>query len=234
MSITRRTFVGATAALAALPAHAKDDAPPAIPTKRPPVAERKFVSKAIEREIARVKAKIADPKLAWMFENAYPNTLDTTVNMSTVAGRPDTFVITGDIPCLWLRDSAAQVKPYLHLIKKDPKLDELFRGLIARHARSILIDPYANAFMQDPTAKTNLSWTLKDETEMRPGVAERKWEIDSLCYALRLAYLYWREMRDPRPFDVTWAKSARLIVRTFREQQRKDGPGPYKFRRASN
>ncbi|KQN20599.1 Tat pathway signal protein [Sphingomonas sp. Leaf33] len=234
MTITRRTFVGATAALAALPAHAKDDAPPATPTKRPPVTERKFVSKAIEREIVRVKAKIADPKLAWMFENAYPNTLDTTVRMSTVAGRPDSFVITGDIPCLWLRDSAAQVKPYLHLIKKDPKLDELFRGLIARHARSILIDPYANAFMEDPTAKTNLGWALKDETEMRPGVAERKWEIDSLCYALRLAYLYWREMRDPRPFDVTWAKSARLIVQTFREQQRKDGPGPYSFRRTAN
>lgn len=234
MTIDRRTFVGAAATLAAMPAYARaadDDDAPAFPSRRPPEERRNFTSKAVEREIERVKGKIADPKLAWMFENAYPNTLDTTVKLSSVGGRPDSFVITGDIPCLWLRDSAAQLKPYLHLVRKDPKLGELFRGLIGRHARSILIDPYANAFMEDPKAKTSLAWAVDDDTEMRPGVAERKWEVDSLCYALRFAYLYWKEMRDPRPFDLTWAKSARLIVRTFREQQRKDGNGPYRFQR---
>jgi hypothetical protein len=150
-----------------------------------------------------------------------------------VDGKPDAFVITGDIPCLWLRDSAAQVKPYLHLVREDPKLGELFRGLIGRQARSILIDPYANAFMEDPTARTNLRWSQTDQTEMKPGVAERKWEIDSLCYAIRLAYGYWKETGDKTPFDATWAESARAIVRTFREQQRKDGPGPYSFQRPS-
>ncbi|MES2336880.1 MAG: glycoside hydrolase family 125 protein [Pseudomonadota bacterium] len=229
--IDRRTVIAAGAALTVLPARA---AAPAFPSKRPPVAQRRFASPAVEREIARVSAKVADPKLRWMFANAYPNTLDTTVTMGTVDGLPDAFVITGDIPCLWLRDSAAQLKPYLHLVKNDPKLGELFRGLIARHARCILIDPYANAFMQDPTAKTNLSWALKDETDMRPGVAERKWEIDSLCYAIRLAYGYWRATQDVRPFDANWTASARRIVATFREQQRKDGDGPYRFRRASN
>ncbi len=222
----------ATGALAPI-ASAQTGAAKAYVSKRPALADRRFVSKAVEQEIARVSRMIADPELAWLFANAYPNTLDTTVKMGRVDGKPDSFVITGDIPCLWLRDSAAQVKSYLHLAKQDPKLRELFRGLIARHARSVLIDPYANAFMEDPAAKTNLEWSQVDETEMKPGVAERKWEIDSLCYSMRLSHGYWTATRDTTPFDALWADAMRAIVRTFREQQRKDGPGPYKFQRAS-
>ncbi|SNS51075.1 MULTISPECIES: glycoside hydrolase family 125 protein [unclassified Azospirillum] len=235
MMVNRRSLMAGGVALAATAAMgpAVRAATPAFASKRPPVGERHFVSKAVEAEIKRVAAKIADPELAWLFTNCYPNTLDTTVKMGMVDGKPDAFVITGDIPCLWLRDSAAQVKPYLHLVREDPKLGELFRGLIGRQARSILIDPYANAFMEDPTARTNLRWSQTDQTEMKPGVAERKWEIDSLCYAIRLAYGYWQETGDKTPFDATWAESARAIVRTFREQQRKDGPGPYSFQRPS-
>ena len=231
MKIDRRSMMVGTAALATAPAFS---AAPKFPSKRPPTSQRRFSSPAVEAEIKRVSAMIADPEIAWLFANCYPNTLDTTVRMSTVDGKPDAFVITGDIPCLWLRDSSAQLKPYLHLVRRDPRLRELFRGLIARHARSILIDPYANAFMEDPNAPTNLDWALKDRTDMKPGVAERKWEVDSLCYAIRLAYSYWRESGDTAPFDATWAQSARAIVRTFREQQRKDGPGPYKFQRVAN
>ncbi|MBJ6121667.1 glycoside hydrolase family 125 protein [Sphingomonas mollis] len=229
MTIDRRMVLAGGLALAGTPAFAA----PAFPDKRPARADRRFTSPAVEREIVRVSKLIADPKLRWMFGNCYPNTLDTTVKMGTIGGQPDAFVITGDIPCLWLRDSAAQVKPYLHLVRNDPKLGELFSGLIARQARSILIDPYANAFMEDPTAKTNLGWALTDETTMKPGVAERKWEIDSLCYPMRLAHGYWQATRDPRPFDATWAQAARTSIRTFREQQRKDGPAPYSFRRSA-
>ena len=231
MTPNRRELIAGGAALAAAPAFA---AAPSLISKRPPVADRRFVSKAVEAEITRISKLIADPELRWMFGNCYPNTLDTTVlSLGEVNGKADAFVITGDIPCLWLRDSAAQLRPYLHLVKRDPALGRLFRGLIGRQARSILIDPYANAFMQDPAAKTNLSWALHDDTEMKPGVAERKWEIDSLCYAIRLAYGYWRETGDVTPFDAEWKASARLIVKTFREQQRKDGLGPYRFRRSA-
>ena len=233
MKIDRRHFVAGAAAFAAAPATAATRAP-AFASKRPAPADRRFVSPAVERELAQVSRLIADPKLRWMFGNCYPNTLDTTVKMGVVDGRPDAFVITGDINALWLRDSSAQVTPYLHLVRADAKLGELFRGLIARQARSILIDPYANAFMEDPAAKTDLEWSLKDQTEMKPGVAERKWEIDSLCYPMRLAHGYWQATRDARPFDATWAQAARASVRTFREQQRKDGPGPYSFLRTSN
>jgi uncharacterized protein len=200
-------------------------------SKRPVVGERKFVSKAVEEKIAQVKAKIGDEELAWMFENCYPNTLDTTVKMSEVDGRPDTFVITGDIDAMWLRDSACQVWPYVALAKSDADLRRMFQGLIGRQARCVLIDPYANAFLPDPTSKKALSWAVADLTEMKPGVAERKWEVDSLCYCIRLADGYWRATGDTVPFDKEWAAAMRRSVATFREQQRKKGPGLYHFQR---
>ena len=233
MTLTRRGVLSVGlggVALAVAPGRAE----PALASQRPASAARCFVSPAVEREIVRISALIADPKLRWMFANCYPNTLDTTVRMGVVDGAPDAFVITGDIPCLWLRDSSAQLTPYLHLVHDDRALATLFHGLIARQARSILIDPYANAFLEDPGAKTNLDWALHDRTEMKPGVAERKWEVDSLCYPMRLAHGYWQATRDPAPFDARWAAAARLSVATFRAQQRKHGPGPYRFLRASD
>lgn len=229
--IDRRMLLAGAAALGvAGPLRA---ATPTFVSKRPKLGDRRYTSRAVEAEIARVSAKIADPELAWMFANCYPNTLDTTVFMGAVDGKPDAFVITGDIDCMWLRDSSAQVHPYLPLAKRDPALRTLFRGLIARQARCILIDPYANAFMHDPSAKTNLNWSLTDDTVMKPGVGERKWEIDSLCYPMWIAHAYWQATGDTVPFDALWADGARASIRTFREQQRKDGPGPYRFRRSS-
>jgi meiotically up-regulated gene 157 (Mug157) protein len=195
------------------------------------MGQRKFVSHAVEETISRVKAGIGDPELAWMFENCYPNTLDTTVQFSETAGRPDTFIVTGDIDAMWLRDSACQVWPYVPLAKSDSDLQKMFRGLIARQARCILIDPYANAFSPDPKSKRALEWAVSDLTEMRPGVAERKWEVDSLCYCIRLAHGYWQATGDAAPFDQEWVAAMRLVLATFREQQRKNGPGPYHFQR---
>jgi meiotically up-regulated gene 157 (Mug157) protein len=195
------------------------------------MGQRRFVSHAVEETISRVKAGIGDPELAWMFENCFPNTLDTTVQFSETAGRPDTFIITGDIDAMWLRDSACQVWPYVPLAKNDNDLQRMFRGLIARQARCILIDPYANAFLPDPKGKKALEWAVGDLTEMRPGVAERKWELDSLCYCIRLGHGYWQATGDLAPFDQEWATMMRLVVATFREQQRKTGPGPYHFQR---
>lgn len=229
--IDRRGLIGASLALAATPAFAQTSG---FVSHRPKPGDRKFVSKSVEREIVRVSKKIGDPKLRWMFGNCYPNTLDTTVAMRTIDGAPDAFVRTGDINALWLRDSSAQVKPYLHLARQDADLRRLYHGLIARQSRSILIDPYANAFMEDPTATTNLSWSLDDRFPLKPGVAERKWEVDSLCYPMRLAHGYWQATRDKTPFDARWAQAARLSIATFREQQRKDGKGPYRFQRKSN
>lgn len=202
-------------------------------SNRPSVGQRRFVSAAVEREIERVTALIRDPELAWMFGNCFPNTLDTTVFLAEHDGHDDAFVITGDIPALWLRDSSAQLRPYLPLAREDEQLRRLFRGLLRRHARCVLVNPYANAFLQDLNAPAGLDWARSDQTEMKPGVAERKWEIDSLCHVLRLAHDYWRVSGDVEPFDATWAAAARTIVTTFKEQQRLSGPGPYRFQRQS-
>jgi meiotically up-regulated gene 157 (Mug157) protein len=232
---TRRGALIGAAALAGLgPRALAATAPaPSRPSRRPPPARRKFVSPALEGLIARVSADIGDPDLAWLFQNCLPNTLDTTVETGVVDGKPDTFIITGDIECLWLRDSSAQVWPYLPLAARDEALRRLLRGLIHRQARCILIDPYANAFMRDPKAMTNLRWAQHDLTDMKPGVAERKWELDSLCYPIRLAHGYWRATGDLEPFDEAWRAAMRLVVDTLKVQQRKDGPGPYHFQRAA-
>jgi meiotically up-regulated gene 157 (Mug157) protein len=186
----------------------------------------------VEAVIAKAKEQIADPELAWLFENCYPNTLDTTVRLGSIEGRADTFVITGDIEAMWLRDSSCQVWPYLSLAKGDDALQKLFRGLIARQCRCILLDPYANAFLPDAKSQP-LSWAVHDITKMLPGVAERKWEIDSLCYCIRLAHGYWRATGDREPFDREWARAMKLVVATLREQQRKHDRGPYHFQRSS-
>ena len=227
--------LSATGAVLATRAQAQNTTMSALPAARPALADRRFTSPSVEACITRDKAQIRDPNLATLFENCFPKTLDTTVTASTIDGRPDSFVITGDIDAMWLRDSSAQVWPYLPLAKGDAALQTLYRGLIARQARCILIDPYANAFMRDPAAMTNLVWSQHDLTDMKPGVAERKWEIDSLCWPVRLAHGYWRATGDLAPFDDTWRQAIHTVVDTLRTQQRKTGDGPYHFQRpASN
>lgn len=201
-------------------------------SRRPLAAERKFRSVAVEQRIIEVSRKIADPRLAALFANCFPNPLDTTVRAGRFEGKPDTVVITGDIDAMWLRDASAQVWPYLPLAAKDEALREMLEGVIRRQTRCLLIDPYANAFMADLGAPP-LSWSVEDKTDMKRGVGERKYEVDSLCYPIRLSHGYWKQTGDTRPFDAEWKDAMKLVVATMRVQQRKDGPGPYHFERAS-
>ncbi|BAX82709.1 glycoside hydrolase family 125 protein [Labilibaculum antarcticum] len=196
-------------------------------SKRPVKSDRNFVSTSVDKIIDKIKEQISNPELSWMFENCFPNTLDTTVLYSEDSGKPDTFVITGDINAMWLRDSTAQVWPYLPLISEDEKLKNLFRGVINRQTKCVLIDPYANAFNKEAEGS---HWE-SDNTEMKPELHERKWEIDSLCYTIRLAYHYWKTSGDDSCFDAKWEEAAELIVKTFKQQQRKENRGPYSFER---
>ena len=198
------------------------------PDVRTPVAQRRFKSPAIEQAITEFKSKVKDPGLAWLMGNCFPNTLDTTVTFRSRNGKPDTYVITGDIDAMWLRDSSAQVWPYLDFIKKDKQLQQLIAGVINRQKVCVLKDPYANAFYDDPT---KVGEWAHDQTKMQPGIHERKWEIDSLCYPIRLAYRYWKLTGDINPFDLEWKKAIELTLKTFKEQQRKGGDGPYSFQR---
>jgi len=236
---TRRAFLAGAGALAAAQAGAAKlfadaMAGPAtsleLPHARPAPAERKFTSPAVEEAIRSLQDRIADPALRVLAENCLPNTLDTTVYPGTFDGHPDTYIVTGDIDAMWLRDSSAQVWPYLRFAKEDEKLRALLEGVVRRQTRMILLDPYANAFTRDPV-DAPLRWAVHDKTEHRPGVAERKWEIDSLCYPIRLAHGYWQATGDASPFDAQWRTAAEAILRTFTEQQRKQSRGSYSFQR---
>lgn len=195
-------------------------------SKRPAKDKRTFTSKAVESLLKEVKATIADEELAWMFENCYPNTLDTTVDYELIEGKPDTFIITGDIDAMWLRDSTAQVWPYMPLIEKDDKLRKMILGLIKRQVKCVLLDPYANAFYKDMHKESE--WG-SDKPTPQAGVHERKWEIDSLCYVVRLSHKYFEITGDKSVFDKDWDKAMRLIVKTFVAEQRKDEASPYTF-----
>ena len=106
----------------------------------------------------------------------------------------------------------------------------MLKGVILRQFKCIGIDPYANAFNEGPT---DGEW-MTDMTDMKPELHERKWEIDSLCYPVRLAYEYWKETGDASIFTEDWLKAIELIVKTFNEQQRKNDVGPYKFQRKTD
>jgi meiotically up-regulated gene 157 (Mug157) protein len=230
--MSRRDWLKGAAAAFAVAQSGWSETRAALPQARPVQAERHFTSEAVEALIPRIQQSIADQRLATIFANCFPNTLDTTVFPGTREGKPDTYVVTGDIDAMWLRDSSAQMWPYLPLAKKDDRLRALLEGVVRRQTRNILLDPYANAFMRD-ASDAPLSWAVHDKMQHIPGVGERKWEVDSLCYPIRLAHGYWQATGDAGPFDAQWKEAAWTIVRTFRTQQRKHGPGPYSFQRES-
>ena len=152
---------------------------------------------AVDKLINEVQRKLAhSPHIAEMFAQCYPNTLETTVELLL---DDSTFVVTGDIPAMWLRDSSAQVNPYICVAQDDALLQRLIRGLIHRQASYILLDPYANAFNRDPNGQGHKG----DQPPADPWVWDRKYELDSLCYPIKLCYTYWKATRDETVFNET-------------------------------
>ncbi|MFC5468516.1 glycoside hydrolase family 125 protein [Cohnella suwonensis] len=164
------------------------------------------------------------PKLLGMFLKCYPNTLETTTKLLE---DQTAFVITGDIPAMWLRDSSAQVRHYLPLAAQDVELQRLLEGLIRRQIAYIHIDPYANAFNEE----ANDNRYDVDLTELDPWVWERKYEIDSLCYPIQLAYLYWKETGKAGVFDDSFRAAVHKIMDLWRTEQRHAEQSPYRFER---
>lgn len=195
-------------------------------TRRPAPELRKFSTASVEALTDRVASEIFDPELAWLFRNCLPNTLDTTIDYQESDG-PDSFVITGDIPAMWLRDSAAQVWPFLPLARSDEKLRAMLAGVIRRQAGGILLDPYANAYYRDPV----LGHWKDDRTEMRPGVHERKWELDSLAYFVRLSHGYWAATGDVSPFGETWRAAMAAMFGLLEIEQGAGQRSRYSFER---
>jgi meiotically up-regulated gene 157 (Mug157) protein len=227
----RRSFVQKTGLLTAALLSGKlmsFAAEPDFPLVRRPASLRRFYSKAVENAITEFSYKVKNKELAWLFNNCFPNTLDACVTYTDFEGRPDTFLTAGDTEAMWLRDSSSQVWAYLPFLRKDKYLKDMVAGVINRQAKYILKDPYANSFYNDPTKTSEFK---EDLTNMVPGVHERKWELDSLCYPIRLAYRYWQQTKDTSHFDANWQEAMKTILKTFKEQQRKENDGPYHFQR---
>ena len=178
---------------------------------------------SIEKVLQMVKIKLKDePEVYEIFENCYGNTLDTTVKYKKDG---TTYVITGDIPAMWLRDSAAQFRPYLIAAREEPELADILTGLSKRQFMYINIDAYANAFNE--TANGNC-WK-HDDTDMGDWVWERKYEVDSLCYPLQFAYLIWKSTGRTNHFDTAFREGAERILDIFRTEQRHEEQSSYHF-----
>jgi len=166
---------------------------------------------------------LSRPKLQEMFGKCFTNTLETTVELM----EDTTFVITGDIPAMWLRDSSAQVRQYMPLIPKDLELERMVAGLIKRQMMYIAIDPYANAFNKDPDYQGHKS----DITDANPWVWERKYEIDSLCYPVQLSYMFWKAAGKTYIFDDCFKNSINIILKHWKTEQRHHEESSYRFAR---
>lgn len=196
---------------------------------RPSPQNRAFYSPELDEYLDEISQRIQNLEIRRLFTNAFANTLDTTAYNYIRDGKNHTYIITGDIEAMWLRDSTAQVWHYLPLAKTSTEIDTLLTGLIANQARCILVDPYANAFYD----QDKLGIHATDMTQMLPVVHERKWELDSLIYPIALATAYWKLTQNQIPFDAQWSDSISLILKTLQTQQRFDGHGPYYFDRAT-
>ncbi|OCT16784.1 metal-independent alpha-mannosidase [Paenibacillus pectinilyticus] len=168
--------------------------------------------------------KAERPKLAAMFRECFANTYLTTIQP---AEDGSTFVITGDIPAMWLRDSSAQVRTYLLLAKEDPHIADMIEGVVIRQSQYIGLDPYANAFNKDPHGAGH----QQDITPMSPWIWERKYEIDSLCYPIQLGYFLWKVTGRTSHFNSAFHAAASSILRLWRVEQAHEEQSPYRFQR---
>ena len=170
---------------------------------------------------------IGKNKLADMYRNCFRSTWDTTLQRADGT----VFLVTGDIPAMWLRDSSAQVYHYVPHAGKYPEVRQAILGLMERQFQYIVLDPYANAFNREANDRRNhlddTSWT----EEARPWIWERKYEVDSLCYPIRLAHHFWKTTGDTSWCNDTFLQAAKQILTVWETEQRHMERSPYHFSR---
>lgn len=186
-----------------------------------------LVTEKMNAYVADIQKKLIErgrPVIAEMFAPTYLNTIETTVKLDENGA----FVITGDIPAMWLRDSSAQVRHYLPLTKDDEDIRNLVASLVKRQALCIINDPYANAFNR--TGDKLTQWGESDKTEFNNPMAwERKYEIDSLCYPVNLAYHFWKASETSAHLDDTFKAACGKVLDVFETEQYHAEKSAYRF-----
>ncbi|WP_078378758.1 glycoside hydrolase family 125 protein [Sutcliffiella halmapala] len=186
--------------------------------------QSKVIPQSFQKIINKVKEAYSDDiETQKLFENCFLNTYQTTLKQDAEG----TFVITGDIPAMWLRDSSAQVRPYLMVAAEDKEVAQMLKQVIERQWKYILLDPYANAFNQT----ANNQGHQNDRTDMSPWIWERKYEIDSLAFPIQLTYLYWKATGDDSILNGQLKEVIETIYRVWQVEQNHEEQSPYLFER---
>lgn len=166
------------------------------------------------------------PPLAPLAKQCFLNTIETTTKQLDDGTY---FVITGDIPAMWLRDSAAQLKPYIKYAAEDDELKAILRGVIARHALYVCLDPYSNAFNAEPCAE---KWNDPSDFD-HELIWERKYEVDSLCASVYLMYEYYKTTNDSQVLTAQTEKMLETIADHFIKEQHHSENSTYFFGRTN-
>ncbi|KAK7529703.1 hypothetical protein IWX50DRAFT_711192 [Phyllosticta citricarpa] len=225
------------------------DGPMGLPFQRPAPACRTFKSPLVEEVIEEMKKRIVDKDLARIFENAFPNTLDTTVRWHVDGSEktkekpgkgkglwigPQSFIVTGDINAEWLRDSTNQLAQYQKLAKKDSAIRTLILGAINTQAEFVIGSPYCNAFQPPPPSKLSKSNNGMDD-EVHPAyepsfVFECKYELDSLAHFLSLTNQFYEHTGNSEFLTPRWYTAIETMLDVIKEQSRPtfDSKGDYK------
>jgi len=211
-----------------------------MPFQRPSKYCRTFESPLVEKVIQDMNGKIVDKDLARLFENAFPNTLDTTVrwhvdktakhkmskkSWDAAAWKgPQSFIVTGDINAEWLRDSTNQLQQYQLLAKKDKDIFQLILGAINTQAEYVIESPYCNAFQ--PPAPSGLDPTFQgDGDTVHPAyeqsfVFECKYELDSLAHFLSLSNQFHNHTGSTDFVNTRWLLALETLLNVLTEQSK--------------
>ena len=176
------------------------------------------------KQLSEKEEVVNKEKLLHVFKQCFVNTIETTVECLS---KDEIFVITGDIEAMWLRDSSAQVAHYLPFANEYPELAKMIKALIQKQFQYINIDPYANAF----NIEENGNCWDKDITDSNDWEWERKYEIDSLCYPVKLLSDYYKKTGDKSIFSEEIHNALALIVHTWKVEQNHSTDSPYRFTR---
>lgn len=220
------------------------DGPMALPYQRPSPHCRTFESDLVEKIIKDLNATMIDRDLARLFENAFPNTLDTTVRwhvdgtekkqessfqhiFSGSSGAwegAQSFIVTGDINAEWLRDSTNQLAQYQRLAKKDKAIEKLILGAIATQAEYVVESPYCNAFQPPPPSKLTPSDNGQSDN-VHPAyepsqVFECKYELDSLAHFLSLSNQFYKNTGSTAFLTRRWYKALESLLKVLDQQSK--------------